>query len=117
MKQKPDRTLSRECFDLILTPGARAFVYPTPVIILSERVLKNIEKSGGDPSSDIDIDVFAHRALHLWKVRRFRTEGEVLAGVLFECGEYRFQARTMWKTDAEPIISFAVPGEAYPEIM
>ena len=117
MKRKQGRPLSREILDLRLTPsGSRAFVYANPVVILSPGVISIIEGFGGNPENDIDVDVFAHRALGLWKTRRFNDEGEKLDGILFQCGDYRFMAKTAWRNN-EPVVSFAVAGEEYPEIL
>lgn len=116
MKRKTDRPLSKEVCDVMLSPGARAFRYANPLVVLSAGVIRIIEETGGDPAKDIDIDVFIHRALNLWKMRRFRGEGEMLDGILFECGGYRFQARTVWRNE-ETVVSFSVPSEKYPEIL
>lgn len=117
MKCKPDRALSREILDLKLTPsGSRAFVYANPLVLLSPRVIRIVEGFGGKPENDIDVEVFAHRALGLWKIRRFNVEGEKLDGILFQCGEYRFMAKTIWRND-EPVVSFKMPDEEYPEIL
>jgi hypothetical protein len=117
MEQNAASRLSREVTHQGLTPGARAFSYPNPLVFLSAGVLTVIASAGADPAQDIDIDLFTHRALALWKTRHFRPEGEPLDGVLFHCGSYRFMARTIWRADAEPVVCFAVPGEEYPDVL